>query len=150
MVLTSPEVIYAMKYRGALTLSWTGADATHTRDLPTGRNIRFTGVKLEQVSGWDPMSGPVVSSAVFVTSPQIRVQGVDIINSVEKSVIGGSQFTGGAWLNISETFAPIKIASTNSDVIRGPFTVEILDCFGNLVVGKPVTTIWSVTISLWE
>lgn len=150
MVSATPETISAMIYKGSITVSWTGPDATMTKLLPTGRNIRFSAVKLEQVSGWDPMSGPVVPSVVFVTCPQIKVNTVDIINGVEKPLIGGAQFTGGAWLNISKTLAPIKISSNHSDVIRGDFTVEILDSFGDLVVGKPITTMWSVTISLWE
>lgn len=139
-----------MTCKGSITVAWTGPDGTGTTTLPTGRNIRFNATKLEQVSAWDPMSGPILPSAVFVACPQIINNNVDIFNGVEKQIIGGAQFTGGAWLNISKTLAPIKHTSSSTDTIRGEFTVQLLNSNGNLVTGVPPTTVWSVTISLWE
>ena len=139
-----------MTYKGSITVSWTGPDATSTITLPTGRNIRFNAAKLEQVSAWDPMSGPILTSVVFVECPQLVNNVVDIINGVERQIVGGSQFTGGAWLNISKTLAPIKETSSSTDVLRGDFTVRVLNGFGTPVAGVPATTVWSVTISLWE
>lgn len=150
MVPTFPEVFHAMICKGSITVSWTGPDGTGTTTLPTGRNIRFNASKLEQVSAWDTMSGPILPSAVFVACPQLINNNVDIFNGVEKQIVGGAQFTGGAWLNINDSLTPIKYTSSCSDVIRGEFTVQVLNSSGVLITGVPNTTVWSVTISLWE
>jgi hypothetical protein len=139
-----------MTYKGSFTVAWTGADGTGFSTLPTGRNIRFNAVKLEQVSSWDPMSGPQITSCVFVICPQITTNVVDVFNGVEKPVIGGAQFTGGAFLNISDSLAPIKYSSNKEDVIRGAVSVVVIRPDGSIITGLPATTVWSVTISLWD
>jgi hypothetical protein len=139
-----------MTYKGSFTVAWTGPDGTGSSLLPTGRNIRFNAVKLEQVSAWDPMSGPPIQSSVFVICPQIVTNVVDIFNGVEKAALGGAQFTGGAFLNISKTLAPIKYSSNQTDVIRGEVSVIVIRPDGTVITGLPATTNWSVTISMWD
>ena len=139
-----------MTFKGSITVAWTGPDGIASTAIPTGRNIRFNAVKLEQVSAWDPMAGPPIQSSVFVTCSQIVTNVVDIFNGVEKQVLGGAQFTGGAFLNISKTLAPIKHSSNHTDVLRGPLDFTVINPSGTTITGLGVTTNWSITMSLWE
>lgn len=136
-------------YQGSITAQGTGATASFSVSLPTGRNIRFSGIKLESLYLFDPSAGPVAQGTLFLAVDEIIPQAVDILNGVEKSVIGGAQFAGGGYLIINNSLAPIKSMGSTDSFRGNTLNFHILDSQGQQLTGLPVTTNFSATISLW-
>lgn len=139
-------------YKGSFTWSWNDTNATSTASFGSSTLFRFNAVKVEAVSFIDittgfppnPLPGPL-----FVSCPELNPLSFEFIAGKPVSILGGAQWSGGAYLLINNALSPIKMTSRAPDFLRGSLTFTILGGDG-LPITSAVPAYKAVTISFWE
>lgn len=143
-------------YKSSITASWNPSGRVETTvAVPTGRNIRYNTVKLEQLNYYYEGSTKCVNlGPLFVVCPDITPLAVDILsNGTERNIIGGAQFfsAGESFGNyfVSNEVSPYKATTTGTDNLRGDFRIQVLDYKGD-ILEQPSDTRFTITVSFWE
>ena len=147
-----------LTYKGSISACWTAIGLAETTiSLPTGRNIPFNVVKLEQLNFANVSNSTCQNQGgLFVVCPQLTPLCVDIINGVERNVIGGAQFqAGGNNPNVTgnylvtDSLSPYKATSTAADNLRGDLTFQIFRAETGQLYNAPGNTRFQITVSFW-
>lgn len=155
---TSNILSQMLTYKGSISACWTAiGQAEKTVSLPTGRNILFNVVKLEQLNFSNASNNTCTNlGGLFVVCPQLTPMCVDIINGIERSVIGGAQYQNGGVspavggnYYVSDSLSPYKATSTAADNLRGDLTFQIFRAETGQLYNAPGNTRFQITVSFW-